>query len=407
MSTTAAPPVDTTTTTATITTTATTNNGSNDVAKTSAVSKNPAYRDPTKPIIPNVPQPQKALHPTAKRPDPASAQPGTSSGPTPARRRETSRGLGSAFYGVYCKRCGDAEIVEDHREGDLVCGECGLTLQSRMIDDTSEWRSFSNSDHAGADPNRVGYATNTLLETSGTSLSTSIQLVGVGEAITSRLANHQHELAGNKDEKLNRIQYAKISDLCTSMTLPTTVEESAKLVYKRVSTVRAVKQRGYESVVAACVYIACRQHGLSRTLKEVCAHTNVNKRDIGRVYKAILKALGTSLSVIQAKEYIPRFASLLNLPFQTQRAAIHVAEKATDDRRVAGRSPISVAAAALYLVCQASVTELHRTKEEVGKVCGVAEQTITQSYKDILPHVKELFPTFYAPAIPFTALPTN
>ena len=49
-----------------------------------------------------------------------------------------------------------------------------------------------------------------------------------------------------------------------------------------------------------------------------------------------------------------RFCSNLNLPLYVQRAATYIARKAVDADLVAGRSPISVAAAAIYMASQAS-----------------------------------------------------
>lgn len=49
-----------------------------------------------------------------------------------------------------------------------------------------------------------------------------------------------------------------------------------------------------------------------------------------------------------------RFCSNLGLPKQVQMAATHIARKAVELDLVPGRSPISVAAAAIYMASQAS-----------------------------------------------------
>lgn len=51
-----------------------------------------------------------------------------------------------------------------------------------------------------------------------------------------------------------------------------------------------------------------------------------------------------------------RFCSNLALPNMVQRAATHIARKAVELDIVPGRSPISVAAAAIYMASQVSVT---------------------------------------------------
>jgi transcription initiation factor TFIIB len=65
---------------------------------------------------------------------------------------------------------------------------------------------------------------------------------------------------------------------------------------------------------------------------------------------------------------------------------------------VPGRSPISVAAAAIYMASQAS--EDKKSQKEIGDIAGVADVTIRQSYKLMFPKAIELFPNdfkFYTP----------
>ncbi|CAI7488742.1 CGH_1_collapsed_G0056860.mRNA.1.CDS.1 [Saccharomyces cerevisiae] len=54
------------------------------------------------------------------------------------------------------------KIVERFSEGDVVCALCGLVLSDKLVDTRSEWRTFSNDDHNGDDPSRVGEASNPL-----------------------------------------------------------------------------------------------------------------------------------------------------------------------------------------------------------------------------------------------------
>ena len=66
------------------------------------------------------------------------------------------------------------------------------------------------------------------------------------------------------------------------------------------------------------------------------------------------------------------------------------AKSSVDLDIVAGRSPISVAAAAIYMASQASDDK--KTQREIADIAGVADVTIRQSYKLMLPLTAELFP---------------
>ena len=89
-------------------------------------------------------------------------------------------------------------------------------------------------------------------------------------------------------------------------------------------------------------------------LLEICAVSRISKKEIGRCFKLILKALETSVDLITTGDFMSRFCSNLCLPKQVQMAATHIARLAVELDLVPGRSPISVAAAAIYMASQAS-----------------------------------------------------
>ena len=72
---------------------------------------------------------------------------------------------------------------------------------------------------------------------------------------------------------------------------------------------------------------------------------------------------------------------------------------------VPGRSPISVAAASIYMASQAS--EDKKSQKEIADIAGVADVTIRQSYKLMLPRAAELFPEGFKFATPIESLPQN
>ena len=73
-----------------------------------------------------------------------------------------------------CPECReDTQILIDERQGAVICRNCGLVLQNDVIDESQEWRSFSDSAADGkSDKNRVGSVGNEFLhnQASGTSI---------------------------------------------------------------------------------------------------------------------------------------------------------------------------------------------------------------------------------------------
>lgn len=91
---------------------------------------------------------------------------------------------------------------------------------------------------------------------------------------------------------------------------------------------------------------------MPRTFKEIVAVSTVSKKEIGRCFKLIVKAVDTNVEIITTGDFMNRFCTSLGLSRDIQKAATHVAKAAVDLDLVSGRSPISVAAAAIYMASQ-------------------------------------------------------
>uniref|UniRef100_A0AC35FHV9 Transcription initiation factor IIB n=1 Tax=Panagrolaimus sp. PS1159 TaxID=55785 RepID=A0AC35FHV9_9BILA len=300
-----------------------------------------------------------------------------------------------------CPRHPDAHLVEDHRAGDIICPECGVVVGDRLVDVGTEWRSFSN-ERSGTDPSRVGAPENPILGTGD--LSTSI-MVGFGASESSQgLANAQRKNTNNTERQLNQAM-GIIRDMSERIHLTRPIQDSAAKVFKQILDSKALRGRSNEAQAAACLYFACRKEGVPRTFKEICAVSRVSKRDIGKCFKLILKTLETSIEQITSADFMSRFCGNLNLHVSVQAAATRIAKKAVELDLVAGRSPISIAAAAIYMASQASSEK--RTAKEIGEIAGAAEQTVRQTYKLLLPRAKELFPQDFKFDTPIEQLPSS
>lgn len=146
--------------------------------------------------------------------------------------------------------------------------------------------------------------------------------------------------------------FREISAMADRVSMSKTIVDRANNLFKQVHDGKNLKGRANDAIASACLYIACRQEGVPRTFKEICAVSKISKKEIGRCFKLILKALETNVELITTGDFISRFCSNLSLPIMVQRAANHIASKAGEFDIVPGRSPISVTAAAIYMASQ-------------------------------------------------------
>ena len=107
-----------------------------------------------------------------------------------------------------------------------------------------------------------------------------------------------------------------------------------------------------------------------RTLDEVGHYSRTGRKEIGRTYRAIVKALKIKVPPAEPHGYVPRFCSSLNLPAMVQVRALHLVHDNEKANGMAGRGPTGIAAAA---VCLAAMLKGHtRPPREVAGAAGAA-----------------------------------
>lgn len=286
-------------------------------------------------------------------------------------------------------------LVEEFSSGDMVCGSCGLVLGDRIIDTRSEWRTFANDDQGNDDPSRVGDSINPLLN--GSQLETSI---GFGEGMRSReLHRAQNRTQNDKSSKALLSAYREISHLCDAINIPKSVQDAAKHIFKITDDAKLFKGKAQDAVIAGCIFIACRRAEVPRTFREVYALTHVSKKEIGRTFKILEKFLQNnaiantkgsfmhslnayeSTNSTSAPQLCARYCS--NLGFinthQMEKISKALAEKSAAVKDLAGRSPLSVAAACIYLASHLMGDP--RSSKDIAGVAGVSDGTIKTAYR--------------------------
>jgi transcription initiation factor TFIIB len=127
---------------------------------------------------------------------------------------------------------------------------------------------------------------------------------------------------------------------------------------------------------------SCRKHDVPRTLDELAEASGIDRKEIGRTYRFVIRELEIKILPSNPIDYIPRFASELKLMAVTQSRAVEIIEKARKIALTSGRGPTGIAAAALYVA--ALINGEKRTQRAVAEVAGVTEVTIRNRYKELL-----------------------
>jgi transcription initiation factor TFIIB len=290
----------------------------------------------------------------------------------------------SSRYVKKCPECGSINLIFKDERGEIICRDCGLVIEEKMIDFGHEWREF-DSDQAAKRRRTGAPMTNQKFDQGlGTSIGSGsdiLKLSGKSKQRFSRLQKWQHRISTAIERNL-KLALAELKRVSSYLKLPNSVVEDASAIYRNAVQRGLVRGRSMESVVAGALYAACRRHEIPRTLDELADASGIDKKEIGRTYRFITRELGIRILPSNPIDYIPRFSSALKLSAETQSKAVEILEMAQAAELTSGRGPTGIAAASLYVA--ALMNNEKRTQREVADVAGVTEVTIRNRYKELL-----------------------
>ena len=271
-------------------------------------------------------------------------------------------------------------MISDETTGELCCGRCGFVITDKILDTGAEWRSFSNDESSRA---RTGAGTSLTIHDMG--LSTIIGKANkdaTGKPLSSGVKSSIERLrtwdsrsqANSSADRNLRQALNEMDKLKDKLALTSAVIEKAAYIYRKAMERKLVRGRSIQGLVAACIYAACRNTETPRTLDDVANGINIRRKEVARGYRLIFRELDLKMPVVDPVKGVSRIASIAELSEKCKRKAIQILNQAKKVGIVAGKDPMGIAAAALYLAC-ISIGET-KSQKDISIASGVTEVTI-------------------------------
>jgi transcription initiation factor TFIIB len=287
-----------------------------------------------------------------------------------------------------CPECG-GNLASDTEHGETVCEDCGLVVEEDEIDPGPEWRAFDAREKD--EKSRVGAPTTNMMHDKG--LSTNIgwqDKDAYGNTLSSRQREKMQRLRTwnerfrTRDSKERNLKQAlgEIDRMASALGLPENVRETSSVIYRRALEEDLLPGRSIEGVATASLYAAARKAGTPRSLDELTKVSRVDKDEIARTYRYIVRQLNLEIQPADPESYVPRFTSDLGLSEEVERRARQLLDNAKKQGVHSGKSPVGLAAAAVYAA--SLLTNEKVTQSEVSEVANISEVTIRNRYHELL-----------------------
>jgi transcription initiation factor TFIIB len=288
-----------------------------------------------------------------------------------------------------CPECGSARLMRDYENAEIVCMDCGFVVAAKIADRGPEWRAFD--DEQRAKRTRVGAPLTYTIHDKG--LSTMIDwhdrdiygksLSPGQKAQVYRLRKWQRRIrVSDATERNLAFALSEITKIANNLSLPKNILETASVIYRKAVKERLIRGRSIQGVTAAAIYLACRKCGLARTLEEIAQASSVNKKEVGRSYRFLIKELDYTIPPLKPSQYITKFSNQLTMQGKVEEIAHKILAAAKELKLTSGRGPTGIAAAASYIA--SVLTGERKTQREIAEIAQVTEVTIRNRYKELV-----------------------
>ena len=287
-----------------------------------------------------------------------------------------------------CPRCTQGSLVTDNESGEMYCSKCGFVITEKLQEFGPEWRSFTQDEHG--DRARAGAPTSLTMHDMG--LATIINptnkdasgrpLTASMKSTIERLRTWDNRSQVHEPVDRNfRQAFSELNRLKDKLALSDAVVEKAAYIYRKALDKGLVRGRSISALMASALYAACRDTSTARNLKDVEQAANIKRKDIARCYRLLVKELDLRMPVTDSIQCVARIASRIGIAEKTKRHAIQVLNTARENEISAGKDPMGMAAAALYLACVKYGED--KTQRDIAEAANVTEVTIRNRYKGL------------------------
>jgi len=218
----------------------------------------------------------------------------------------------------------------------FICGTCGFVMSEKNTSMDSEDGFFD--DHI--DKRRTGDSVTLARHDMG--LSTVINSKNkdaMGKPIATNMIKTIERLrmwdirSHNEPAQKNlRFAFGELVRMKDKLGLPESVVEKAAYLYRKALEKRLTRGRTISSIIAAALYMACRDAQTLRTINDFVSTTNIRKKQLTKCYRLLITELGMVLPAIDPVRCVSRIANNLNISEKTKRIAIEILKKAYQEK---------------------------------------------------------------------------
>ncbi|MDR4490942.1 MAG: TFIIB-type zinc ribbon-containing protein [Candidatus Nitrosocosmicus sp.] len=300
----------------------------------------------------------------------------------------------NSLSSILCPLCNkQTNIITDQESGEIICTTCGSVITNKSHLDNADWLSTDSEeinyrDRTGAPTSLAKYdrGLSTVIgkinrDASGRQIEMSMRgRIGRWRTWDARTQTND---SAKRNLQAAFIQLYMMKD---ALGLPEPAIEKVAYLYRKIQERKLVKGRTIRGALAVASYIACREMGIPRSLREISKIANIKEKEVARIYRKVMFELDLKVPQVDAVKEVIKIGNLCGLSEKTKRAATKLMVSIMKTEVFAGKNPMGLAGAAIYISSKNNNEEI--TQSKIAEIAGVTEVTLRHDL-DILLSISE------------------
>ena len=190
-------------------------------------------------------------------------------------------------------------------------------------------------------------------------------------------------------DRNRRRAFTELYKLKDKIGLSDAIVEKTAYIYRKAEKRGIIRGRTIPSILAASLYIACREMAAPKTLKEIAKASNIRLKTVSKDYRLLLTELDLKVPNNDLKYYISKVGNALPMSEKTKRRALELVDLITKKDRntyTSGKDPMGLAATVLFLASNNNGEGM--TQREIATAAGLTTVTIRCRLKEIAKYLK-------------------
>ena len=284
-----------------------------------------------------------------------------------------------------CSVCNSFNLhTEDNK---IVCTDCG-NLEREFLNSNAQFETEDGGTSYGC-PSSYFFP--------NSALGCKIKTRGY-----SKIANLQRQGQMPYKEKSLMDVMSGIQGKCVKFGISQKVIDTAKVLYKKISEckhekgarkgksmiMRCINRR---SLIAACVFYACKLENLPRNPKEIGEIFDLEIKHVNKGCRKFLDYVDITgyynkIKSCQASNFIARYSNDLNLSKEILETAQQISENIHKLDIASNHEPPSIAAGSILLICNYLKKDIN--KKKISDIFRISDVTVSKTYRKIYPYHK-------------------